>query len=83
MEKEIGENIINKYGLQVTVRPDFLIPLKEGLFRDNRFGDQLIPFGWLIFEYVTHFAPKEGKLFPFEANRAWQIIKHVTGMYPH
>ena len=83
----------------ITVRPDFIIPLKKGLYKGengevNNFGDQLVPFGWLILEYLKNYAPKEGytktkwarkepKLFPYGANRAWQIVKYVTSEYPH
>jgi hypothetical protein len=31
----------------------------------------------------TKWAEGKPKLFPFGSNRAWQIIKCVTGMYPH
>lgn len=77
-----SHKIIDKYGLQVTIRDDFIIPLQEGLY-ENRFWDQLIPFGWLIVEYLKKYGPTEGKIFPFEDTRAWQIIRKVTGFYPH
>jgi hypothetical protein len=77
-----SQKVIDKYGIQVTIRDDFAIPLKRDLY-DNPFWDQLVPFGWLIYEYLVRYAPKEGKLFPFEDTRAYQIVREVTGNYPH
>lgn len=77
-----SQKIIDKHGLAVTIRDNFAIPLQEDLFK-NKFWNQLIPFGWLILEYLAVCAPNEGKLFRFEATRAWQIIKVVTGQHPH
>ena len=73
---------IAKYGSQVQVRDDFVIPLKRGLF-ENPYWDQLVPFGWLILEYLERYAPEKGRLFQYKTKRAWQIIKHVTGMFPN
>jgi len=77
-----SQKMIDKYGIQITTRDPFAIPLKRDLY-DNPFWDQLVPFGWLIYEYLVRFAPKSGKLFPFEDTRAYQIIREVTGNYPH
>jgi len=77
-----SQKVIDKYGDSVTHRDDFVIPLQMGLFT-NKFWDQLVPFGWLIVEYLKKFAPKKGKLFPFEDTRAFQIVREVTGMFPH
>lgn len=74
--------IIKKYGPQVAIRDRFVVPLRKELF-ENQFYDQLVPFGWLIIEYLERYAPKHGKLFPFQDCRAWQIIKHCTGMFPN
>lgn len=77
-----SQKTIEKYGMQITTRDEFAIPLQRGLY-SNPFWDQLVPFGWLILEYLTRFAPKTGKLFPFEDTRAYQIIREVTGNYPN
>jgi len=77
-----SQKLIEKYGTQVTTRDDFAIPLQRGLY-SNPFWDQLVPFGWLILEYLVRFAPKAGKLFPFEGKRAYQIIREDTGNYPN
>ena len=77
-----SQRVIDKYGPQVAQRDRFALPLKTGLY-DNVFYDQLVPFSWLILEYLQKYAPKEGKLFLFQDCRAWQIIKHCTGMFPN
>lgn len=77
-----SQKLLLKYGEQITHRDDFVIPLKCGLFT-NSFWDQLVPFGWLIKEYLGKYAPKEGKLFRYEDTRAWQIINKVTGKFPN
>ena len=77
-----SRKMIEKYGPQITVRDDFAIPLKCGLY-DNPFWDQLVPFGWLVLEYMKKSAPQKGKLFPFASTRAYQIINFVTGNYPN
>lgn len=77
-----SQRIIDKYGIASTTRDLVAIPLKRGLY-DNPFWDQLVPFGWLIKEYLGKFAPKTGKMFPFEDTRAYQIIREVTGNYPN
>jgi hypothetical protein len=71
---------IKKYGPQAINRPPYAIPLVEGLF-DNPFWDQLVPFGWLIMEYLTKYAPTEGKLFDIENSAAYKIVHEVTGNY--
>ena len=77
-----SRKVIAKYGAQVQIRDDFVIPLRRGLF-ENPYWDQLVPFGWLILEYLKNYAPEKGRLFPYKTKRAWQIIKHVTGMFPN
>lgn len=77
-----SQKIIAKYGDQVQVRPDFIIPLKRGLF-ENPYWDQLVPFAWLVLEYLVKYAPRQGKLFQYKRQRAWQIISHVTGKFPN
>jgi hypothetical protein len=77
-----SKKIIQKHGVSAATRPDFVIPLKIDLF-DNPFWNQLVPFGWLIIEYLRKHAPVKGKLFPFEDTRAYQIIREVTGNYPN
>jgi len=77
-----SQKLLIKYGDQIAIRDDFVIPLKRGLF-SNAFWDQLVPFGWLILEYLTAHAPKRGKLFPYEDTRAYQIVREMTGMFPH
>lgn len=77
-----SKKIIQKHGITAATRPDFVIPLKLDLF-DNPFWNQLVPFGWLILEYLRKYAPKQNKLFPFEDTRAYQIIETITGNYPN
>ena len=77
-----SQKVIDKYGPQAAQRDKFALPLKTGLY-DNVFNDQLVPFSWLVLEYLLKCAPKEGKLFPYQDCRAWQIIKHCTGMFPN
>jgi len=77
-----SRKLIEKYGSQIAIRDDFAIPLERGLFQ-NVFWDQLVPFGWVIKEYVDSEAPKRGKLFDFEDTRAWQIIRDSTGKFPN
>ncbi|RLI52056.1 MAG: hypothetical protein DRP09_18600 [Candidatus Thorarchaeota archaeon] len=74
--------VVEKYGAQIQVRDDFIIPLKRGLF-ENPYWDQLVPFGWLILEYLENCAPEKGRLFPYKTKRAWQIVNYVTGMFPN
>lgn len=79
--------LIEKRGLQVTIREPFKIPLEKGLYESD-FGDQLVPFGWLVVEYLKNYVdpakPKPTRrLFPFKRCRGWQIIKTVTKMFPN
>lgn len=77
-----SHKLIEKYGSQIAIRDDFAIPLERGLFQ-NVFWDQLVPFGWVIKEYLDTEAPKRGKLFDYEDTRAWQIIRDTTEMFPN
>ena len=74
--------VIEKYGPQVAQRDRLAFPLKTGLF-DSVFYDQLVPFTWLVMEYLEKYAPEKGKLFPYQDCRAWQIINHCTGKFPN
>ena len=77
-----SQRIIDKYGIGVTMRPSYAIPLKLG-FMKNEFWNQLVPFGWLIKEYLLcGNAPKEGKLFNVNNKTAskW-IATPLTGNY--
>jgi len=77
-----SDKVIVRYGRQVALRDRMAVPLKRGLY-DNVFYDQLVPFSWLIMEYLVKYAPENGKLFGFQDARAWQIIEHCTGMFPN
>ena len=43
---------IEKRGVGITIRDDFLLPLVTGLYNDEAW-DQLVPFSWLVNEYLT------------------------------
>lgn len=76
---------IEKYGESVSKRDDFIFPLARGLY-EKEFGDQLVPFSWLIKEFVERFktdANLDSKFFGFRRGRGWQIIREVTGQYPN
>ena len=77
-----SHKLIEKYGSQIAIRDDFAVPLELGLFQ-SVFWDQLVPFGWIIKEYLDTEAPKKGKLFEYEDTRAWQIIRETTKMFPN
>jgi len=74
-------HLITKYGEQIRLRDEFIIPLEKGLFT-NPFWDQLVPFGRLIKKYVETYQPK-GKLFGYGNYSAYQIIRFVTSYHPH
>jgi hypothetical protein len=79
-----SRKVIAKYGKGVSVRDDFAIPLQTGLY-NNPYWDQLVPFGWRFLLYLNTYAPTrpDAKLFKYGRVRAWQIVKHVTGMFPN
>jgi len=77
-----NQKTIKKHGLQTTQRPPLIYPLTEGVFR-NQYYNQYIPFTWLVVEYLTRYAPEEGKLFRFKSNRAWRICNYYTDQHPH
>jgi len=77
-----SRKVIEKYGPDVAKRSGLMFPLKRGLF-NNPFYDQLVPFSWLVIEYLETYAPAAGKLFHYEDHRAWFIMKQVTGMFPN
>lgn len=74
--------VLKKHGGHAAFRDEFALPLKPDLY-SNRYWDQLIPFAWLLYEYLAIYNPKRGKIFDIEATRAYQIIRHVTGKWPH
>jgi len=77
------EKIIKKWGKNVQKRPLLAFPLAENKFIKKDF-DELIPFTWLIVDYLLLLKERgEKRLFPFSPCRAWQIVKHCTGMWPH
>lgn len=79
------QKTIEKHGLGITVRDDFLFPLKRNLYESD-YGDQLVPFSWLLKEFIDTFmlnAEPDKKLFGFLRGRGWQIIREVTGMFPN
>jgi len=77
-----SERVIRKHGHSVITRSDFVIPLEPGMF-ENPYWDQLVPFGYLILDYLESYAPKSGPIFPITSVRAWQIINKVTGKWSH
>jgi len=76
------QKVIERHGIAVTIRADFVTPLRHGVF-ENPYWDQLIPFSYLLLDYLKKFAPKKGSIFPITRTRAYQIINYVTGMWPH
>ena len=77
-----SDNLIKKHGDHVQRRVDFILPLKCDFMKEKAF-DQIIPFTWLLKEYLELYAPKTGKLFPYESGRAYKIIREITGFWPH
>lgn len=80
-----SRKLIERRGPQVTMRDPFIVPLRRGLFKSN-FGDQFVPFGWLILEYLKkcmHAKNPDAPLFLFKRGRAWQIVREVTDLYPN
>ncbi|MGA2682209.1 MAG: hypothetical protein ABSF44_10480 [Candidatus Bathyarchaeia archaeon] len=77
-----SERIKAKYGQEIAQRSALRFPLKCGLY-NNAFYDQLVPFAWLVLEYLERYAPAAGKLFHYQDARAWFIIKEVTGQFPN
>jgi hypothetical protein len=75
-----SKRVREKYGAQAVQRPPYAIPLKMNLF-ENNFWNQLVPFGWLIKEYLEQYAPEEGKLFNIGVKQAYLIVREVTGNY--
>jgi hypothetical protein len=74
--------VIEKYGVQVAKRGRLRFPLKKGLY-NNIFNDQLVPFTWLVIEYLQKYAPTEGKLFSYQDCWAWNIMRYYTEMFPN
>lgn len=77
-----SSKIIAKYGQQVAQRSSLRLPLKRGIY-NNPFFDQLVPFTWLVLEYLETCAPATGKLFHYQDARAWYIIGKITGRFPN
>jgi len=84
---EVGkrtDEILQKYGQQAGTREDFIFPLKAGVWPDKPAFDQLIPFGWLLLEYVLNWAPQnQDELFPMSRTWAYKIISEITGEFPN
>lgn len=76
-----SQKVIKKHGIGATIRDDFVLPLKNGIFK-SEYGDQLVPFTWLLKEYIDRFSPKE-RLFPFCRARGWDIVATVTEWFPN
>lgn len=78
---------IEKYGMGVTLREPFRLPLRRGLYKEEYVHrDQVIPFAWLIKEYLEKYMAhekEEERLFNFGRRRAWEIINSVTGKFPN
>ena len=74
--------VIAKYGQQIAERSSLRFPLKRGLY-NNAFYDQLVPFSWLVIEYLATYAPAAGKIFHYQDARAWYIMGQVTGKFPN
>ena len=72
---------IEKYGEGVCTRSHFVLPLQTGLF-ETPFWDQLVPFSYLVLDYVKGYNP-QGKLFGYERARAYQVVREITGLYPN
>ncbi len=77
-----SQKIIDKYGQQAAERSRLRFPLKTGLY-NNIFNNQLVPFTWLVIEYLQKYAPIEGKLFSYQDCWAWNLIRYYTGMFPN
>lgn len=77
-----SQKIIDKYGLQAAKRSRLRFPLQKGLY-NNIFNDQLVPFSWLVLEYIQRYAPSQGKLFSYQDCWAWYLIRYYTGMFPN
>jgi hypothetical protein len=77
-----SHKLIAKRGAYITKRAELIYPVETGLF-DSEYYDQLVPFVWLVKEYLDLYAPKKGKLFAYQDNRAWQIIRCCTGWMPN
>jgi predicted nucleic acid-binding Zn ribbon protein len=76
-----SQKIKEKYP-NATIRPDYWIPLKTGLYEEeNPYWDQLVPFAWLILEYLQTYAPKTGPLFNIQRHQAYIIVREITGNY--
>lgn len=77
-----SHKVIAKYGGQIAKRSKLRFPLKTGLY-NNMFNDQLVPFTWLVIEYLNKYAPKQGKLFSYQDCWAWNLIRYYTGRFPN
>jgi len=79
--------IIQRYGPHIAQRSQLRFPLKRKLYK-NKFRDQLVPFSWLVMEYLYQLEDQnktstDTKLFPFQDTRAWQIINNYTDKFPN
>ncbi|MCL2476303.1 hypothetical protein [Candidatus Bathycorpusculum sp.] len=79
--------IIQRYGAHIAQRSQLRFPLKRKLYK-NKFRDQLVPFSWLVMEYLYQLEDQKKtsadvKLFPFQDTRAWKIINDYTDKFPN
>jgi hypothetical protein len=77
-----SHKVIAKYGPESAQRSQLRFPLNTGLY-NNIFNDQLVPFTWLVIEYLQKYAPTKGKLFSYQDCWAWHLINYYTGMFPN
>ena len=77
-----SQKVIAKYGVQAAKRGRLRFPLKFDLY-NNIFNNQLVPFAWLVVEYLQKYAPAKGKLFSYQDCWAWNLIRYYTGMFPN
>jgi hypothetical protein len=80
-------HIIQRHGAHIAQRGQLRFPLKRKLYK-NKFRDQLVPFSWLVMEYLYQLEDQnktaiDTKLFPFQDTRAWQIINEYTDKFPN
>jgi len=79
--------ISQRYGAHIAQRSQLRFPLRRKLYK-NKFRDQLVPFSWLVMEYLYQLEDQKKtsaavKLFPFQDTRAWQIINDYTDKFPN
>lgn len=75
-----SQKVIDTYGYGATRRRAFDLPLKLDI-RESPFYNQLVPFSYLVLEYLVKYAPKQGRLFSINAPSAYYIVRYITGNY--